>query len=59
LRLDQARKICEEIKQKYGITFSDYKEEQREGKIRLVSFTARFWINEETVDISGNCDNIK
>jgi hypothetical protein len=52
MTLQEARRICEEIKIKYGIAFSDYKEEQRAGEIKLISLTLRFWINGRTIDFS-------
>ena len=56
MTLEEARKICAEIQNKYGIKFSDYKEERRDGEIKLVSFTARFWINEKVLDFSKSSD---
>jgi hypothetical protein len=51
LTLEQAQRICEEIRNRYGIMFSEYKEETRDGDVKLVSLTIRFWINGKVVDI--------
>jgi len=44
LTLEEARKICEEIIEKYG-AYCDYLEERREGEIKFVNLTLRFKID--------------
>jgi predicted ATP-grasp superfamily ATP-dependent carboligase len=57
MTLEEARKICEEITKEHGL-YCDYREERRDGEVKLVSLTLRFWINKKTIDFSKNCGKI-
>lgn len=44
MTLDQARKLRQEInelKRRYGITYSDFHEEERDGELRFVNITLK------------------
>jgi hypothetical protein len=49
MRLEEARKICEEIIQKHG-HYCDYHEERREGEIKFVNLTLRLKIDPPTLE---------
>jgi len=53
--LDQARKICDEIIQKYG-HYCDYHEERREGEIKFVNLTLRLKIDQEKKRLNKKCN---
>ena len=42
MKLEEIRKVCEEIVRKYDISHSEYREERREGRIFLVNLTVKF-----------------
>ena len=46
MKLEDARKICDEIIEKYG-HYCDYHEERREGQIKFVNLTVRLKIDPE------------
>jgi len=44
MTLDQARKFYQDIKdlkRRYGVSYSDYHEEERDGEIRFVNITVK------------------
>jgi hypothetical protein len=50
MTLDQARKVyheIREIKKRYGISYSDFHEEEREGEVRFVNVTLKLKIDPE------------
>jgi hypothetical protein len=44
MTLDQARKIIEEIHQKWGIQFSEIHEKREDGKIKMILVTLKFLV---------------
>ncbi len=55
MTLDQARKLHQEIKEikkRYGISYSDYHEEEREGEVRFVNITLRAKIDPNKKDLT-------
>jgi len=42
MTLDQARKIIDEIHERYGIQFSEIQEKREEGQIRTIYVTLKF-----------------
>ena len=46
MTLEQARKIIEEIHERYGIQFSETQEKREDGKIRMVFVTLKFKIDQ-------------
>jgi hypothetical protein len=58
--LEEARKICNEIIEKYGITYSTCYEERAEGEIKFIFLTLKFRIEKDSVTIQekgrGNPD---
>ncbi len=48
MTLDQARKLyheIREIKKRYGISYSDFHEEERDGEVRFVNVTLKLKID--------------
>ena len=43
---DKIKEIIKEIEKKYGVSFSDYREERRGGKIVFVHYTIIFKVDE-------------
>jgi hypothetical protein len=46
MTLDHARKIIEEIHERYGIRFSETQEKREDGKIRMIFVTLKFKIDQ-------------
>lgn len=44
MTLDQARKIIEEIHERYGIQFSETQEKRENGKIKMILVTLKFLV---------------
>lgn len=47
MTFEEARKICEEIIEKYAITHSTCNEERVDGRIKFINMTIKFKINKE------------
>ena len=54
MRLEEIHKVCEEIVRKYDISYSEYREERRDGRIFLVNLTVKF-----KADLPGGHDNLQ
>jgi|GEM_PF-6611086 len=45
MTLEEARRICNEVIEKYG-SYCDYQEERRDGEIKFINLTLRFKIEQ-------------
>ena len=52
LSIEEIRCICDEIVRCYGIAFSDYQEERKDGEIKFVHLTLKFKVSKQGVDKS-------
>jgi len=45
MTVEHIKKIIQEIEEKFGIKFSDYREEKRGGKVTFVYYTIQFKVD--------------
>lgn len=51
MKLEDARKIIDEIHERYGIRFSEVQEKREEGQIRTIYVTLKFRIEPEKKEL--------
>ena len=59
MTLDQAKEFYREIKdlkKRYGVSYSDYHEEERDGEVRFVNITLRAKIDPERKRLDKKCN---